>query len=275
MVDLDSVYSLTVDNAWANEVFNGLKDEDDERFTDPDEFDRWFPGLKFVTEGSVNNIFGFAPGQSLEFRFYFNEPSSDGSGRTENREIAISGNASPHFYSLEVDRSNTAYSQVEEPEIEYEAQNSLLVHSGAGVVSKINISELSDFAVNNDKVIVNLVELTIGPINDLEPGATAPEALYLYFTDDQNTLIFDNNNVRGIQQDGVNVLSSSFPVRLQYDAESKTYTNSITSYVQNYYNDIFRRDFVFMFPSDMNNTANAFELNPDLINIKIYYSELR
>ncbi len=273
--ELDSTFSLSVDADWANEVFEGLKDEDDPRFNDSDEFARWFPGLMFTSEDPVNNIFGFVPGESLEFRFYFSEPASDGSGLIENREIAITGDGSPHFYSLDVDRTNTQYSQVQDPEVEYPVQSDLLVHSGAGIVSKINLGELSDFAENNEGVIVNLVELTVGPINDLGSGVEPPESLLLYFTDDQNTLILDNNNIRGIQQDGVNVLSSTFPVRIIYDEETKSYTSSITSYVQNYYNDIFRRDFVFMYPSDMNSSANAFELSPDLINIKIFYSELR
>ena len=46
--DLDSVYSLNVDPDWANEVFEGLKDEGDARFNDPDEFAIWFPGLRFT-----------------------------------------------------------------------------------------------------------------------------------------------------------------------------------------------------------------------------------
>ena len=69
------------------------------RFNDPDEFAIWFPGLRFTSANSINNIFGFAPGESLEFRFYFSELASDGSGLIENREIAISGDGSPHFYS--------------------------------------------------------------------------------------------------------------------------------------------------------------------------------
>lgn len=273
--NLDSTFSLSVNPDWANEVFEGLKDEDDARFNDPDQFALWFPGLRFSSASPVDNIFGFAPGELLEFRFYFSELSSDGSGLIENREIAISGDGSPHFYNLDVDRSNTPYSQIQDPEVEYPAQSDLLVHSGAGIVSKINLSQLADFAENNEGVIVNLVELTIGPINDLGSGVSPPESLLLYFTDDQNTLITDRNSIRGIQQDGVNILSSSFPVRINYDEETKSYNNSITSYVQNYYNDIFRRDFVFMYPSDMNSTANAFELSPELINIKIFYSELR
>lgn len=272
---VDSTYSLTVDPTWANEVFEGLKDATDIRFNDLAEFRKFFPGVQILPEGAVNNIYGITPGEDLEIRFYFSEPASDGSGLVDNKEIAINGEFSPHFFSFDVDRSATPYNQIQEPAVEYPVGQKMLVHAGAGVVTKINLKELSDFTEQNENVIVNLVEMTIGPIDELAEGVDPPEQLLLYYTDDQNTTILDNGNFRGIQQDGVNILSSQFPVRLTYDSETRTYKNSITSYVQNYYNDIFRRDFVFMYPADMNVSANAFELDPSMINIKIFYSELR
>jgi len=272
---IDSVYSLEVNQDWANLTFGLLIDEDLDIFESLENFRNYFPGLVFQSDDPFNNLMGIATGELLEIRFYFSEPASDGSGLTVNREIFFNGQFSPSFYSLDSDRSSTAYSNVQTPAVEYPVSDKLLVHNGAGVVSKINISGLKDFTDAEPNSIVNLVEFTVGPIDELEDGTNPPQGLFLYFTDDQNTLIPDNGRVRGIQQDGVNVLNSQFPVRLSYDAETRTYKNSITSYVQNYYNDIFRRDFVLLYPIDMNLSANGFEVSPDDIKLKIFYSQLR
>lgn len=279
--EFDSTYSLNVDEDWGNEVFAILQDSDSPIFSDAETFNEYFPGVILQSDDPLNNIYGIETGSTLEFRFYISEPASDGSGLIDNREIAITAGGpssnlpSPHFYSVDVNRSGTAYAQIQEPAIEYTANGKFMVHAGAGVVTKISLEELAQYTEQNEDKIINLVELTIGPIEAPEDGVNPPSALFLYFTDDQNTTISDNGSFRGIQQDGVNILSSQFPVRLDYDTETMTYKNSITSYVQNYYNDVFRRDFVFLYPSDMSFSVNGFELDPSLVNIKIYYSELR
>ena len=275
VTDLDSIYSLRVDQSWADEVFEGLIDPTSPIFESVENFRSFFPGLAFQSGNQIDNLFGITTGDDVEIRFYFSEPASDGSGLIVNREIAMNGSFSPHFYSLDVDRSATEYSAVQEPAIEYPISNNLLVHSGAGVLSKINLSGLKDFADREENSIVNLVEINVGPIVPLGDGIEPPNALYLYFTDDQNITIPDNGELRGVQRDGVPVLSSQFPVVLNYNEETMTYQNSITTYVQNYYNDFFRRDFVFLYPTDLNSSVNGFEISPDNINLKIFYSQLR
>lgn len=275
VTDLDSVYTLNVDQAWADQVFNALIDSENPLFDALANFRAFFPGLAFQSDEPLNNIFGIDTGEDVEIRFYISEPASDGSGLTENRQIVFNGSFSPHFYSLDIDRSATDYVSVQDPKIEYPVSNNLLVHSGAGIVPKVDISNLTQFSNDQENSIVNLVELSVGPIVELDEGVSPPRSLYLYFTDEQNTPIPDGRNLRGIQQDGVSVLSSQFPVRLNYDADTRTYKNSITSYVQNYYNNILRRNYIFLYPVDLNSSVNGFEVNPADINIKIFYSQLR
>lgn len=274
ITDLETTYSLDVNEDWSTLVFAALGDRDNPLFSDLDVFRSFFPGLAFISE-TPDNVFGIIPGENLEIAFYYSEPAADGSGLTDNREFILNGRLSPHFYSLDVDRSATPYSQVQDPEIEYAPNDKLLVHSGAGIVSKVDISALRGFSDQEPNSIVNLAEFEIGPIEELPDGVEPPEAISLYFTDDTNLPIADNNSFRGIQQDVAPVLGSQFPVRLTYDASTRTYRNSITTYTQNYYNDIFRRDFLFLYPRDMNNSVNGFEVLPENVKIKIFYSQLR
>lgn len=272
---LDSIYSLNVDPAWGNEVFEAMVDENSLIFQSLEDFRRFFPGLAFQSDDPLNNIYGIETGDDIEIKFYISEPADDGSGLIENREVAFNGSFSPHFFNLDIDRAGTEYSNIQDPAVEYPVNNNLLVQSGAGIVTKVDISELAVFSEQEQNSIVNLVELSVGPIVPLDNGVEPPNSLYLYFTDDQNITIPDNGELRGIQQDGVPVLSSQFPVRLTYDESTMTYKNSITTYVQNYYNDFFRRDFIFLYPTDLNSSVNGFEVAPENINLKIFYSQLR
>ena len=273
IVDLDSTYELTIDQAWADYVFAGFKDETDE-FENDSTFNRFMPGLGFVIEGNNSNIFSLAGGGDIEIRFYYSQPAPDGSGLTDNLEFAITGEDKPNFFNLDVDRGATEYASMQEPAVEYAASANPIVHSGGALITKLDIGGLNDFSESKEDIVINLVEFTVGPIASLPEGVDPPAALYMYFTDDQNIPVRDGTNFRGIQRDGTNVLSSSFPVTLNYDADTRTYSNSISTYVQSYYQGAFRRNHVFLFPTDMNQSVNSFQITPSDINLKIFFSEL-
>jgi len=275
ITDLDSTYSLAVDETWSALVFDALGDPSNPLFQSLANFRGFLPGLAFQSDELMDNMFGIETGENIEIAFYYSEPSADGSGLTDNREFVLSGRLSPHFYSLDVDRSATEYSQVQDPAIAYPPTNNLLVHSGAGVVSKIDMSELRDFSEEEVNSIVNLVEFEVGPIEVLPNGVDPPEALFLHFTDDENTTIADRGAFRGIQVDSAPLLATQFPVRLTYNPLTRTYKNSITTYVQSYYNNVLRRDFILLYPTDMNASASGFEVAPEDVRIKIFYSQLR
>jgi len=88
-------------------------------------------------------------------------------------------------------------------------------------------------------------------------------------------VISDGGALRAIQEDGVNVISQGFPLQLRYNETDRTYTSSITSYVRSYLNNTFRRNEVFIYPSNMNLSANGLTIGLDDLQIKIFYSRLR
>jgi hypothetical protein len=272
---LDSTYSLLVSETWSNTIFDALGDAGNPIFQSLENFRTFFPGLAIQSDDPLDNIYGLETEENIEIRFYYNEPSPDGSGLRVSREFALDGSRSPHFYSLDSDRAATPYSQVQDPAIEYTPVDKLLVHAGAGITPKIDISGLADFTEQEQNSLINLVEFTIGPIEPLPNGVEPPTTILLYFTDDQNTTIRDGNLFRGIQRDAAPVLTSQAPVSLIYDRNTRTYKNSVTTYVQNYYNNFFRRDFILLYPAVMNSSANGFEVAPENVNLKIFYSQLR
>lgn len=268
----DSVYSANVDLNWAQQVFDGIRD-DNVTFDTQLGFNGFFPGFVFRHEGASENIFGIATGTNFEVVFYYSVPLTG--GIISNRTITMTGTGQPTFHHLTSDRSATEFAVVQETGVEYNQVSKLAVQSGVGLVTKLNLSDLERFAIANDDAIVNLAQMTLGPIGDLPQGVSPPSTLLLLLTDERNTVISDGGALRAIQEDGVNVISQNFPLQLRYNETDRTYSASVTSYVQSYLNNTFRRDEVFIYPSNMNLSANGLTLGLDDLQIKIFYSQLR
>lgn len=270
----DSVYSIDVDLNWGQQVFNGIRDED-ATFDTQAAFEDFFPGFVFRHEGSSQNLFGMTTGSDFEVVFYYSVPLTDGSGNFTNRTITMTGAGEPNFHHFTSDRSATDFAVVQETGIEYNQVPQLVVQSGVGLVTKLDLSDLERFADENTGAIVNLAEMTLGPIGDLPEGISPPASLLLLITDERNTVISDGGALRAIQEDGVSVISQGFPLQLRFNETDRTYSASVTSYVRAYLNDVYRRNEVFVYPSNMNLSTNGLTVALDGLEIKIFFSELR
>jgi hypothetical protein len=268
----DSVYVMDVTEDWATEFFEGVR-TDDSKFISQDEFEAFFPGFAIKANAVMdNNIYGIQTGSTFELAFYYSEPNADNT-ETLNKEFSMSASGMPNFYNVTVDRSGSSFESVVETGTEYET--SLLgVHAGEGLVPKVDFSGLEEFSNNFPEVIVNLAEITIGPIEDFPDGEYPPFSLSFYMTDERNTRIPDRLTFRSIQEDGANPLSSSSPVRLFYDPDKKTYSGSITSFVKAYQSGVISRNDFFVYPSLMNSSLNGFTFSRDNLKLKIFYSEV-
>ncbi len=273
---LDSVYAIHVDQAWASQIFEGIR-SGDATFDSQSAFDAFFRGFALTHEGSSQNVFGIVPGASFELVLYYSVPLDDGSGGFSNRRIEMSSTGRPSFHNLTVDRSATDFSVVQQTNIEYPTVPRLVVQSGAGIVTRLDLSDLERFTNQNQGAIINLSEITIGPINDLQEGVPPPPSLFLFITDERNTVIRDGTVFRAIQRDGerISVLARDTPLQLIFDPDTRTYSGSMTKFTQAYFSDVFRRNEIFLYPSNMNLGASGFSVNTSNLNIKIFYSQLK
>ncbi len=279
----DSTYALDVDNDWALLIFEGIRDNLSS-FETQMGFEEFFQGFVFRHEGASQNVFGIAGGESFELVLYYSQPANDGSGTFRNREITLNNNGRSSFYNLSVDRSSTDFSFVDEKHVAFDVASKSVVQSGAGLVTVLDLSDLQRFTDENSdrSIIINLSEITIGPIEELPNGIAPPSTLALLITDERNTVIEDSRQAtaagpspRSIQRDGTNILASNAPLQLNYNADTRTYTGSITTFTQAYFSDVFRRERIFIFPNGINQSINGFTIDPDNIQIKIFYSQLR
>lgn len=270
--DLDSSYAIDASDVWGQEFFNGLINGTAE-FESQDNFEAYFPGLAVRANNSHGNIFGLRSGINFRVILYYSEPNEDNTDRVQ-REFELNGFSMPYFFGVEYDRSGSAFAAVIDDNTEYDNTGSLGVHSGSGLVTKVNLSNLENFSDNNPGVIINSAELIVGPVTS-SGDQFLPSSLIVYMTDERNTRIQDGNSFRTIQRDGANQLGSSNPVRLFYNTQTSIYSASITSFFQDYYENNFRRDEFFIYPSDMNSTFRGFTVDRDKVIIKIYYSTLQ
>lgn len=271
---LDSTYVLPMDEAWGADLFERLKTED-ATVADQEAFESFFRGVGFVARSGVSpNILGIEMTENSNITMYFREPSSSGE---IDRALTHTMNfhTVPSFYGLDLDRAGTPTEAFQEFETEYlPASDKRFIQSGAGIVTKINISDFRNF-LTDDPRIINLAEITIGPIDQLNDNIPPPESMFLVITDERNTLIKDRGNFRSIQLDGDSQIGSGSPVSLVYDAETRTYRGSITSYIQSYFAGRFQRDELMIYPSNMATGLSGVSFDSEDIKLKIIFSELR
>lgn len=270
--NLDSTYVMDADMTWGQEFFEGVRTENS-NFTDQDNFNDYFPGF-VIKSGDNGNIFSLSPGQDFQVNFYYQEPNQDNSGIV-NKSFRMDGQGMVYFHNISGDRSMTSFSEVLDKNIPYENTSIIGIQTGVGLTPKIAFDNLAVFSDENPKIIINQAELTIGPIDDLPDGVLPPTVLVLYITDERNTPIPNGTTFRAIQQDGANPIGSGSPLQFFYNSEERLYRASITSYVQAYYKDDFRRNKVILYPSEMNSSIKSFTLGRDKVQLKIFYSELK
>ena len=278
--NLDSSYVIDMDPAWSNEIFELLRADADE-IQNQDAFESFFRGLAFVSDDQATNILGVQISEATNITIYYREPSSTGDvDRNASHTMTI--HTVPNFYGLDIDRSASNTSVLTEHGIEYEPANGKrYVQSGGGIVTKLDLSGFRDFLTDAPRVI-NLAEMTIGPIDETPEGVLPPQILFLYLTDDRNTLIRDRDAqnptsevFRSIQRDGANPLSFRNPVQFIFDSDTRTYSASLTSFIQGFFTDGFQWDEVFLYPAEMNIAVSGISFDPEDVNFKIIFSELQ
>lgn len=271
---LDSLYILPVDQDWAADIFDKIKAEDP-AVADQEAFESFFRGVGFTAKPGISpNILGLEISENSNITMYYREPSATGEIDRELTHV-MNFHTVPSFYGLSLDRSGTPTVNIQEFGTEYlPTSGKRFVQPGAGIVTKINISEFRNFLTDEPRII-NLAEISVGPIDILNENIPPPEALFLVITDERNTLIKDQGNFRSIQSDGNSQIGSSNPVNLVYDAETRTYKGSVTSYIQSYFQGSFQRDEFMIYPNNMASGLNGISFDPEDVKLKIIFSELQ
>jgi hypothetical protein len=272
--DLDSIYSAHVSADFANSLFEALR-TNDPSVESQSTFEFFFPGLAFTTTGVTENIFRLNLDAASNITFYYRDLGNSGEIDLASTHALTFGSL-PHYYGLEVNRSASDLAGLRQTNVEFIPSSNLrYVQEATGLVTKIDVSSLQAFSDSNPGIIINSAQISLGPIEDFSDGLTPPITFFLALTDDENTIIRDGSTFRTMQRDGASPIGSNAPVQLTYNVDTKTYTASITSFVESYFTGAYRRNSFFVYPQSINNSLNQIIFDPNNISIKIYYSRLR
>jgi hypothetical protein len=286
----DTIVSLQITEEFREELFGkikrGLEFEDIFRFRE------YLPGMAFKGRIGDNTTLGVELGTNTRIATYYHYP-----GDTSSTLYEINTTSSRYFNGIESDRIGTPTSVVTELGKNYSTGSLVGLKSGLGMVIKLDTSPLDAFLDTLSGITFNQVNLTIGDIESPIEGQNPPGALSIYFTDSNNDFLQGSNSVYYtlqadgqsqvfINDDGDEVPNVTAPASLNYDSESNTYSQLITSHVNAVFRgQLTRKDWLLYggyISSDIgiNNdpfrqSLRQFIVNKDKVKVQVIYSKIR
>ncbi|WP_027000855.1 DUF4270 family protein [Eisenibacter elegans] len=191
------------------------------------DIDNILPGIALVSEDNSQAVLGFDVAGSGITIFY--HLPSDTLGQTAREFIAISAYGLASFNQIQSNRAGTPLASLSS---QTPLPNTAYIQNGLGIATKIEIPYLNALKEGNSRLAINRAELIIFP----EPNNSvfAPNStLGLYFLTPEHrpvrTRLFRE---RAFQEEGRDLNSNTFPLRLSLSSNSRTYRALISSTLQ-------------------------------------------
>lgn len=286
----DTVISLDINEEFQQELFGKMVSSI--QFSDIFKFREYLPGMVFKGKEGDNTSFGIELSANTRIATYYHYQ-----GDTASTLYEINTTSSRYFSSIESDRSNTPTSVVTERGKNYSTGSKVGLKSGLGMVIKLDTSPLDAFLDTLSGITFNQVQLSLGEIDSYSEGQTPPSALSLYFTDANNDFLESSSTVYFTVQadgqsqvytneDGEVVPNVTSPASVNFDSETNSYRQLITSYINSIYRgDLTRKDWLIYggYVSSKIGTNNdpfrqslrQFVLDNEKVKVQVFYSKIR
>ncbi len=286
----DTVVSLEITQEFSEELFGKIVFGNE--FDDLFRFRDYLPGVAFKGKNGDNTTLGIDLGERTRIAAYYHYL-----GDTSSTLYEINTTSSRYFNGIESDRSGTPTSVVTERGENYSTGALVGLKSGLGMVIKLDTSPLDGFLDTLSGITFNQVNLIIGEIESFQEGQNPPQALSIYFTDANNDFLKNNNSVfftlqadgqsqAFINDNGDQVPNVTAPASIIFDAESKTYSQLITSHVNAVFRgQLTRKDWLLYggyTSSEVGSNNDPFRqslrqfvVNKDKVKVQVIYSKIR
>ncbi|MEN2282882.1 DUF4270 family protein [Algoriphagus sp. SE2] len=286
----DTIVSLKITEEFREELFGKIKRGLE--FEDLFKFREYLPGMAFKGREGDNTSLQIELGENTRIATYYHY-----AGDTSSTLYEINTTSSRYFSGIESDRSGTPTSIVTEPGENYSTGTMVGLKSGLGMVIKLDTSPLDAFLDTLSGITFNQVNLSIGEIESRSEGQNPPQALSIYFTDDSNSFLESRGSVYFtvqadgqsqvfINDDGDEVPNVTAPASLNFDSESNTYSQLITSHVNAIFRGkLIRKDWLLYggYISSRLGTNNdpfrqsmrQFKVGTDKVKVQVIYSKIR
>jgi hypothetical protein len=216
---------IKIDNALGNELFNFYKTNARE-VTDTAVFKDYFRGIKLQTDIASTNVIAAFKNTGFALRMYYHTDV----GIVLNKHVDFSsGNTAREFYSVNVDRTGTILSPLDNT-AEIDASmlgNKFYLQNLTGIKTRINFPSINTILKQATFVKILAAELQIKPDAVSTSKYPLPSSMYLYYRD-------IGNGIYGpmYSSDGSTVQSGALYIDQLY-AKDTRYVYSLLDYVNN------------------------------------------
>ncbi|MEP0713673.1 DUF4270 family protein [Algoriphagus sp.] len=291
----DTLVSLKVTPEFAEELFTEIKDG--LYFNDIFVFRDYIPGVVIKGREGDNTTIGLGLGTGTGLISYYHyEGDTAAKAYSITASVRLSNgsiSAARGFSSIQSNRSGTPTQVVTETNKSYNVGPLVGMKSGLGMTIKLDTSPFDAFLDTLSGVTFNQVILELGEIEEQAESQKPPVGITMYFTDSRNEILETSTGARLsvqvdgapqvlINEDGSETPSTANPAALIYNAESKTYSQFITSYVNALFrNQLTRKDWLLYadLPAsngdDFKKSLKQFVVDKNKIKVKVIYSKTR
>jgi hypothetical protein len=286
----DSTLSFAVDTVFANEIFSKM--QLGREFNDLFSFREYFPGIAVKGKIGDNTAYSIAAGSNTGMTiFYHNE------GDTVSTKYLMNTISSRSFNGIKSDRSGSATSSVQLPNVAYDLNSQVGMKANLGLVIKVDTSPFDAFLDTLSGIHFNQVSLEIGELEAFPANRAPPSPLSIYFTDDRNMFLQNSSNFHYsvqeskepqviIDQNGETMPSVSTPLSVNFNSVSKLFSAEITSHLNAIFRgQLARKDWILyggFIPNKevvsgdrFRQSMRQFVVDKNRIKVKVVYSKTR
>lgn len=261
-------YQVRLKDELGIDILNKLKNKAPE-VASSFEFAKYFKGLAFVPK-STSGVIGFNPHPSFSnIRIYYKAKDEENKLTQRSYTLSVGGVS---YSNISSDRNGTALNNIQ-PFTDFITDDEYTyIQAGTGIVTKIDLSSITQFIEGNKNIIINAAKLEIESEGSPSKALAIPSGLVLYVANNHNKLIRNPGNTIIPLTVGTDNTTSG---TLKFDGSKNIFSAEIADYVQRVKSS---KDFptsIFIYPNLNALSVNRIKISKDKIKLKVYYTRVR
>ena len=241
-------------------------------------------GLAIIPGEQNNRLIGFdLEDEKSKFVLYFNNPEAGNanSPADDSLQFVLRMNSplTKHYSYYDIDRSSSELSEVDNlnKNEKFNFQDKIYWQSASGIYPIIDLGNYHNFLDTADNIILNKVEIVIGPIDNMIN--TTPPSKALYYIARNNKLdpvgIISNPEENVVMKDNAYYSEDSDPSEHIYDSiVSFSYKGESTVFFQELAMDNLSANSLIAFP-EFPNSFDKMVIDKDKIYLKVFYTKYK
>jgi len=275
----DDILAIKITDKYGKSILNKIIDEASEfEFTD------YFRGLALVPGEENNQVISFdITNEESKLILYFNNPeegnANSPAGDSLQYVLRMNSPLAKYYSYFDIDRSSSELSEVDNinKNEKFNFQDKIYWQSATGIYPIIDLGNYHNFLDTAENIILNKVEIVIGPIDNMIN--TIPPSKALYYIARNNKLdpvgIISNPEENVVMKDNAYYSEDSDPSEHIYDSiVSFSYKGESTVFFQELAMDNLSANSLIAFP-EFPNSFDKMVIDKHKIYLKVFYTKYK